>query len=205
MTSTRPSIEHLRVFGCGAYVFLPAEVRANKLAPRSELMVYLGNHPGGKGWIFMRGPNNVIFSAAQATFDESLFPRCPKDKTRKNTRLQDPTPAPPSTICPKDGSCHCPSQEDDDEEQFDEPLRVKEKSTETPLEAPGNDALSRPTDPLPERQPSPVLPPPVQPPQPGPRRGQRERKVPKRYGENVYGDKHPTQILKDTSRQRDWG
>jgi len=25
-------------FGCGAYVFLPEEVRANKLTPKSELM-----------------------------------------------------------------------------------------------------------------------------------------------------------------------
>ena len=45
----RPSVEHLRVFGCGAYVFLPVEVRANKLAPKSELMTYLGNAPG---WTF---------------------------------------------------------------------------------------------------------------------------------------------------------
>jgi len=42
----RPTIDHLRVFGCGAYVFIPAETRANKLAPKSELMTYLGNAPG---------------------------------------------------------------------------------------------------------------------------------------------------------------
>src|SRR5258705_13621001 len=28
-----PSIEHLRVFGCGAYVHIPADVRKDKLAP----------------------------------------------------------------------------------------------------------------------------------------------------------------------------
>ena len=72
----KPYVNHLRVFGCRAYVFIPAEVRGNKLAPRSELMTYLGTHPGGKGWIFMRSPNNVIFSAAQATFDEAFFPKC---------------------------------------------------------------------------------------------------------------------------------
>ena len=40
------SVDHLRIFGCGAYVFIPAEIRANKLAPKSELMTYLGNAPG---------------------------------------------------------------------------------------------------------------------------------------------------------------
>ena len=73
----KPSIEHLRVFGCGAYAFIPTEVRANKLAPKSELMTYLGNAPGGKGWKFMRAPNNIIFTSAHATFDETLFPKCP--------------------------------------------------------------------------------------------------------------------------------
>jgi hypothetical protein len=90
LNKERPTVEHLRVFGCAAYVFIPAEVHENKLAPKSELMVYLGNHPGGKGWIFMRGPNNVIFSAAQATFDESLYPKCPKANVRPYTRLQTP-------------------------------------------------------------------------------------------------------------------
>ena len=33
-------LSKLHVFGCGAYVFLPEEVRANKLAPKSELRAY---------------------------------------------------------------------------------------------------------------------------------------------------------------------
>ena len=57
MNGEKPSVDHLRVFGCAAYVFIPKEVRENKMAPRSELMVYLGTHPGGKGWIFMRTPS----------------------------------------------------------------------------------------------------------------------------------------------------
>ena len=62
----------------------------------------LGTHPGGKGWIFMRSPNNVIFSAAQATFDEAFFPKCPAGKgVRQNTRLQ--TPAPKYRPCPCKG------------------------------------------------------------------------------------------------------
>jgi len=31
-TGERPSIERLRVLGCGAYVFIPSEIQENKMA-----------------------------------------------------------------------------------------------------------------------------------------------------------------------------
>jgi len=34
LTGERPSIKRLRVLGCGAYVFIPSEVRENKMAPK---------------------------------------------------------------------------------------------------------------------------------------------------------------------------
>ena len=75
-----PSIKHLRVFGCGAYVHLPPAVRTNKLSPKSELMVYIGVAPGGHGFRFMRSPNNVIFTLAHALFNEKMFPKCPTNQ-----------------------------------------------------------------------------------------------------------------------------
>lgn len=79
LKSKPPRIDKLRVFGCGAYVFIPEEIRKNKQAPCAELMTYLGVAPGGMGnYLFMRSPNVVLFTAAQALFDEYLFPRCPK-------------------------------------------------------------------------------------------------------------------------------
>jgi len=114
----KPSVDHLRVFGCAAYVFIPAEVRTNKLAPKSELMTYLGSHPGGKGWIFMRGPNNVVFSAAQAIFDELAFPKCPKSNVKvPSTRLH--TPAPKPRMCTGD-TCKCPLPQEDELDGFPE-------------------------------------------------------------------------------------
>ena len=74
---TKPDVTHLRVFGCGAYVFLLEEVHVNKLNPKSELMTFLGYPQGTKGYLFMRGPNNVLFTAVQALFNETLFPKCP--------------------------------------------------------------------------------------------------------------------------------
>jgi hypothetical protein len=73
---TKPDVAHLRVFGCGAYVFLPEDMQSNNLSPRSELMIFIGIVEGTKGYIFMRSPNNVVFTAIQALFDETLFPKC---------------------------------------------------------------------------------------------------------------------------------
>ena len=72
----RPSISNLQVFGCWAYVFVPVEIRANKLTPKSKLMTYLGNAPSAGGFVFMQSPNNVLFYATHCIFNEMLFLKC---------------------------------------------------------------------------------------------------------------------------------
>jgi hypothetical protein len=204
LNKERPTVEHLRVFGCAAYVFIPAEVRENKLAPKSELMVYLGNHPGGKGWIFMRGPNNVIFSAAQATFDESIYPKCPKSSVRPYTRLQTPAPVTPHPCHCDDGNCQnqVPHIEDDDEDDTG-PVEKTRKGKERARDAnPEETSAPAPRPPSPKPA-GPVLPPaPLRQPE-QPRRSMREKKVPVKPG-NVYGDKHPATIEKEMRKMRDW-
>jgi hypothetical protein len=74
---TKPDVAHLKIFGCRAYVFLPEDMRSNNLSPRSELMTFIGLVKGTKGYILMRSPNNNVFTAIQALFDETLFPKCP--------------------------------------------------------------------------------------------------------------------------------
>jgi Reverse transcriptase (RNA-dependent DNA polymerase) len=56
---------------------LPEDVQSNNLSPRSELMTFIGITEGTKGYIFMRSPNNVVFTAIQALFNETLFQKCP--------------------------------------------------------------------------------------------------------------------------------
>ena len=63
LNGKKPDISHLWVFGCGAYVFIPEDVRVNKLTPRAEIMTFLGYTDGTKGYKFMRRPNNNIFHA----------------------------------------------------------------------------------------------------------------------------------------------
>jgi hypothetical protein len=72
----KPDVTHLCVFGCSAYVFLLEEVCHNKLNPKSELMTFTGYPQAVKGYLFMRSPNNVLFTAVQALFDETLYPKC---------------------------------------------------------------------------------------------------------------------------------
>ena len=62
LTEIQPSVNHLRVFGCVTYIYIPPETCANKLSPKSELMTYIGitveqyrNH-------FMYSNNTVFIS-----------------------------------------------------------------------------------------------------------------------------------------------
>ena len=74
LNGEKPDISHLRVFGCGAYVYIPDDVQVNKLTPRAEVMIFLAS--GMKGFKFMRKPNNVIFHSVTAMFDKHMFPSC---------------------------------------------------------------------------------------------------------------------------------
>ena len=68
---TSSSRTHLCVFGSAAYVHIPEDVWANKMAPKSELMVYLGVMPGNdSNFLFMHSPNNVLFTSGHTIFDE---------------------------------------------------------------------------------------------------------------------------------------
>ncbi|KAF8662010.1 hypothetical protein AX16_001242 [Volvariella volvacea WC 439] len=84
-----PSVDHLQIFGCGAYVYLPENVRKNKLTPKSELMVYLGQIPGIKRYRFMRLHNNSLFIGTTAFFDENIFPKCPDFNNFGSTTFED--------------------------------------------------------------------------------------------------------------------
>ena len=62
-----PDIRHLCIFGCEAYIYLPTDVYTNKMAPKLELMVYLGIAPNNdKNFLFIYCPNNVKFISWQA-------------------------------------------------------------------------------------------------------------------------------------------
>ncbi|KAL0696278.1 hypothetical protein Bca4012_063458 [Brassica carinata] len=49
LNKRKPSVDHLRVFGCLYYVLQPGE-RRNKLQPRSIKALFLGYSPNQKGY-----------------------------------------------------------------------------------------------------------------------------------------------------------
>lgn len=77
-----PDISHLRVFRCGAYVYLHEEVQTNKLAPKSELMLYLGVTEGIKGHKFMRNATSLFRYHVSAAGDQYL--RIPRPDSRQS-------------------------------------------------------------------------------------------------------------------------
>ena len=77
-----PNIDHLCVFGCGAFVYLPATARANKMAPKSELMTYISVAPGNEHNFLFMCSTNAVFTAAHTIFDEHHFPHCPKNRCK---------------------------------------------------------------------------------------------------------------------------
>lgn len=80
MNKEQPSVKHFCVLGCRTYVFIPEEVWQNKFTPKVELITFLSYTEDIKRFIFMRSPNNVVFTATQALFDETMFPKCPDFK-----------------------------------------------------------------------------------------------------------------------------
>jgi hypothetical protein len=71
----KPSVSHLRVFRCGAYVHIPDYIRKGKLQPKSQLMVYLGISARSEHNYLFMCPNNALHTSVHAIFDEHLFPQ----------------------------------------------------------------------------------------------------------------------------------
>ena len=88
-TGEKPDISTMRVFGCGVYVYIPPTRRPNKLSPKLELMVFLGETGGMKGYYFMCS-GNVIFHAVQTLFDKEFYPRCKTQSKHSTTRVDKP-------------------------------------------------------------------------------------------------------------------
>jgi len=98
-----PDVSHLKVFGCSAYVHIPKETHANGLAPKSELMAYLGHTEGIKAFKFMHLLNNTLYYSTTVLFDETLFPKCfMLDKKRGTTRIGKPHASQPPIELVKD-------------------------------------------------------------------------------------------------------
>lgn len=219
---TKPTIDHLRVFGCGAYVHIAAKIRANKLAPKSELMTYIGVPSGERGFRFMRS-NNTVFVAAHAIFDEHSFPRCPDFKKRarlpeKASTKKSPTdqPSNPSNEDSGDDGDDFAPQEDEHPRRAESPQPSEREPSERDQREPHDDEVQ--PEPAPQQDPPQRRREVSRPPLPHSfarqraeqqhqqvrERERRERRPPTRPG-NIYGEKqHPVDQFKDAEKMRTW-
>jgi hypothetical protein len=60
-------------------------MHTNGLAPKSELMAYLGHTKGMKAFKFMCLSNNTIYYSTTMLFDETLFPKCSMPGKKRGT------------------------------------------------------------------------------------------------------------------------
>ena len=66
----KPSVSHLRVFGCLAYVHVPDESRT-KLDDKSKKFVFIGYDEKFKGYKLFDPTNNKLIVSRDVQFDES--------------------------------------------------------------------------------------------------------------------------------------
>jgi len=182
------------------------------MAPKSELMTYVGVAPGNeRNFLFMRS-TNAVFTAAHAVFDEHHFPHCPKNRReplenpfgRVNPKPTTNRPGnPPDDIDSDDDVEHDngyphPQAQDDDSKHEDSEAPEEEPIQPNPPRTPSSVPPPAPRTPSPARNP-----PPLAPQRPGraerrqnvlrppavniPARPQRECRAPLRPG-NVYGE-----------------
>ncbi len=70
-TGNTPSIAHLRIFGCKAFVHIPDEKR-RKLDPKSLECIFLGYAEHRRAFRALHRPTNRIFESRDVRFDEGL-------------------------------------------------------------------------------------------------------------------------------------
>ena len=92
----------------------------------------------------MRNPNNVVFTAVKALFDEKMFPKCPEMEWRCYTPIGD-EPGTDDFNIPLEDDGHNNSDADDD---FFSPTPEKRCATLPPPPPPGDapDALEDSSD-----------------------------------------------------------
>ena len=68
----KPEMDHIRVWGCTAYVFVQKDKRKG-FAPHMEKCVFLGYPKGYKGWCFYNPTTKKTVVSERAEFDKRDF------------------------------------------------------------------------------------------------------------------------------------
>jgi len=179
-------------------------MHANGLAPKSELMAYLGHTEGIKVFKFMRLSNNTLYHSTTALFDETLFPKCSTPGKKRGTTqigkprasqlpiepVKDTTPGENDLPTPRTPKQEEPVLDQAPKDEIDDAVPTPPLSEDRSVTEhhPGTGLSSPP----PAEEPVPL------------RRSSCLKKVPTHPG-NVYGDgRHPTEVERDIVWTRTW-
>ena len=80
--------DHLRIFGCPAYVHVPGDERS-KLDPKSKKCIFLGYKKGVKGYKFWDLIARKVVTSRDAVFDEQFMLQQDQDKVPENSSSSD--------------------------------------------------------------------------------------------------------------------
>jgi hypothetical protein len=59
----RPTLRHLRVFGCDSYYAVPEQIRCDKLSPRGQRVIHIGFSENRRLWIlYDSSKGRIMFS-----------------------------------------------------------------------------------------------------------------------------------------------
>jgi hypothetical protein len=85
-TGKKPSLEHLRVFGCDAYVHVPKENRS-KLDNKVEKCIFIGYKDGIKGYKLWNPVTKNLFTVRMLSLERlKMFPNRKSYQRKKNQR-----------------------------------------------------------------------------------------------------------------------
>ena len=88
ITGKKPTLDHLRVFGCPAYSHVPSQQRT-KMSPPARKGVFVGYTPNSQSWMVYFPSTRTIISSRSVTFDEEWRPLSPH---RPFSELMHPKP-----------------------------------------------------------------------------------------------------------------
>ncbi|KAL8464225.1 hypothetical protein ACS0TY_033944 [Phlomoides rotata] len=92
LTGRKPSLRHMRIWGCSAYVL---DKEADKLEPRSELRLFVGYPRGMKGGLFNSPKDQRIMISTHSRFleDDCMSNKKPKSEITLD-EMRGPAPIP---------------------------------------------------------------------------------------------------------------
>ena len=131
-TGERPSLAHLRVWGCTAWVLIPTSQRTNKLDPvskKGKLVGYGDSHLStpSKGWLVHLEEDDRVVCSRSVVFDENVYwnelPAGEQMLDEEEPPAQQHSPAQPVISTSSDSSnADEHSEQSDSASEADEPI-----------------------------------------------------------------------------------